>query len=171
MANTTDNDGSHFEIIKNELEEVKQEFLWLINEIAINEWDRKIAGEGWSAKEELVHMAQALEVLPKGIQRAIGESGRRSLLSYIPSKIRGWVNGYIIIPIRSRRSTKKSIVEEYEKASNELVEILGEITEEDWGKGAPFPRKYRTVEQMAQRPREHFEEHATHLCSQLKIKR
>ncbi len=30
-------------------------------------------------------------------------------------------------------------------------------------RGAYFPREYRTVEQMAHRPAEHFAEHAAHL--------
>jgi Ni/Co efflux regulator RcnB len=43
------------------------------------------------------------------------------------------------------------------------------LPEEAWHKGAAYPQQYRTVEQMAHWPAEHFEEHAAHLavCSTL----
>jgi hypothetical protein len=43
------------------------------------------------------------------------------------------------------------------------------LSEEAWHKGAAYPRQYRTVEQMAHRSAEHFDEHAAHLCRLLKI--
>ncbi len=171
MTTKKDNSASHFEKIKRELEEAKQDFLWLINEFSDNDWDRNLPGGPWTAKEEMVHIVQALEVIPKGIKRAIDESGGRSILSFIPSPIRSWINGYILIPKLAKRSTKESIITAYEKAFQSLVEILGRIPENDWGKGAKYPRKYRTVEQMAHRPREHFEEHAVRLCKKLGISR
>ena len=51
-----------------------------------------------------------------------------------------------------------------------LVDLLGALPEESWNKGMPYPKKYRTVEQMALRPAEHFEEHLGHLRNLLGIK-
>ena len=84
------------ENINKELVEVRKEFTLLVKEISEDNWEGKIKGETWSIKEELVHIVQALQVLPKGVNQAITESGR-SLLSYIPSGLRGWVNGYIVV--------------------------------------------------------------------------
>ena len=84
------------ENINKELVEVRKEFTLLVKEISEDNWEGKINGETWSIKEELVHIVQALQVLPKGVNQAIKESGQ-SLLSYIPSGLRGWVNGYIVV--------------------------------------------------------------------------
>ena len=97
MTNTKDS-ASHFEIIRNELEEVRKNFKWLIYEISDNDWKKKIPGEVWTVKSEMVHIVQALEVIPFGITRAIEGRGR-SILSIIPSGIRSWINGYIVIPL------------------------------------------------------------------------
>jgi hypothetical protein len=151
-----------------ELEEVKNNFLWLVYEISEKDWDRKIPDEAWTAKEEMFHIVQALEILPKGINLAVGD-GRRSILSILPSWIRTWVNGYLIIPNLAKRATRESIINSYEKAFTALVGVLERLPEEDWGKGAKYPRKYRTVEQMAHRPKEHFNEHRSHLYRKLGI--
>ena len=55
---------SHFAIIKSELEEVEKKLPWLVNEIPENDWGRKVPGRAWAAKEEMVYIVQALEVLP-----------------------------------------------------------------------------------------------------------
>jgi hypothetical protein len=52
-----------------------------------------------------------------------------------------------------------------------LVETVEKFPEEDWKKGTRYPRQYRTVEQMAHRPKERFDEHAPHLCEKLGIGR
>jgi hypothetical protein len=72
------------------------------------------------------------------------------------------VNGYIVISI---------LANAFENAFHSLVEILEKFPEEDWKKGTRYPRQYRTVEQMAHRPKERFDEHAPHLCEKLGIGR
>lgn len=166
----TSSGAVHFEIIKSELESVRQEFAWLVFEISDEDWESKLADGAWTPKEEMVHIVQALEFFPKGITRAVEGSGW-SLLSLVPSTIRGWINGYILIPMRSRKSTRSLILREYDKASKVLVDMLENLPEGDWVKGTRYPRGYRTVIQMAHRPKGHFEEHAAHLCSNLNISR
>jgi len=78
MKNTIEK-GSQFATSLYELEEVKKDFLWLIYEISESDWDRKMPGQSWTAKEEMVHIVQALEVIPKGIRKAIKGSGRSVL--------------------------------------------------------------------------------------------
>ena len=146
------------ENINKELVDVKNEFVSLVNELSINNWERKITGEVWSIKEELVHVVQALQVLPKGINRAI-IGGGRSPLSFVPSRFRGWVNGYIIIPRMAKNHRSETLIREYENAHIQLLLTLEKVTEEDWQKGAKYPQKNRTVEEMFHRPMEHFEEH------------
>ena len=162
--------SNRFANIKPELEEVQQSFLRLLALIPDDALDRRFPGEGWTIKQELVHIVQALAILPKGIKRAIiGKN--RSALSFIPAGMRGWFNGFILIPLASRRATRTSIIEAYEKAFTTLLDTLKELPEEAWHKGAAYPRQYRTVEQMAHRPSEHFEEHAAHVCRLLNIDR
>jgi hypothetical protein len=169
MKTTPHDRANYFESIKYELEEVQEAFIWLVRAIPDGDWNRKLPGEVWTARAEIVHIVQALEVLPGGIERAIHGKGR-SILSMIPPGLRSWINGYILIPLRSRHSTQKSVVEAYEAAFQKLVRILEDLPDEDWEKGTSYPHKYRTVAQMAHRPKEHFEEHAAHLCKKLNIR-
>ena len=155
--------------IRDELEEVRLAFLRLLQEIPDSGWDCPLPGEGWTAKQQMVHITQVLSVLPAGIKRANTGHGR-SALAFVPARLRSWVNGHIIIPIVARQATRESIAEAYEKAHTTLVSLLNELPEEAWSKGTNYPRQYRTVEQMAHRPAEHFEEHAAHLRRVLGIK-
>jgi hypothetical protein len=160
--------SDRFTSIQPELEDVRQSFLRLVDLIPDEALDRRFPGEGWTIKQELVHIVQALAILPKGIKRA-AQSKSRSALSFIPTGIRGWFNGFILIPLASRQATRTSITEAYGKAFDTLLDTLRELPEEAWQKGAAYPRQYRTVEQMAHRPAEHFGEHAAHLSHLLNI--
>jgi hypothetical protein len=153
--------------MQDKLESVQVKFFHLLEEIPDVDWDKKSVGRGWTFKQEMVHIVQALQVLPVGIERA-SKGGKRSLLGFIPSGLRNWVNGHIIIPLKAHAVTRESIAGDYQKANTVLVRVLETLTEEDWDKGMPYPRKYRTVEQMAYRPIEHFEEHETRLRKMLK---
>ena len=154
--------------IQSALEGVQLKFIHLLGEISDQDWERNISGEGWTAKQEMVHIVQVLQVLPAGIERARA-GGKRSLLGYAPGGIRSWVNGHILIPLKARKENRHSIARNYKEAHKEFVRIMGELTEVDLRKGIPYQRKYRTVEQMAYRPVEHFEEHETHLRQLLGI--
>lgn len=162
--------SDRFTKIQPELEEVRKSFLRLLELIPDDALDRKFPGEGWTIRQELVHIVQALEILPKGIKRAI-LGNRRSALSFIPTGVRSWLNGFILIPLAARQATRASIIQAYEKALNLLLDTLRELPEEAWHKGSAYPRQYRTVEQMAHRPTEHFEEHAAHMCHLLNVDR
>lgn len=152
--------------LQDKLDDVQVRFHHLLEEFPDVDWDKKSVGAGWTFKQEMVHIVQALQVLPAGIERA-SKGGKRSLLGFIPSGLRNWVNGHIIIPLKARSVTRESITKAYQKANTVLVNVLETLTEEDWDKGMPYPRKYRTVEQMAYRPIEHFEEHEIHLRKML----
>lgn len=154
--------SNKFKRTKAKLEGVQARFLDLLESIPEHDMDRRFEGGIWTIKQELVHIIQAVEVLPAGIGRA-SRGGRRSLLGSVPTGLRNWVNGQIIVPWKARKHTRDSISSAYQKAHKMLVGSLENLKPEDWGKGMPYPRKYRTVEQMAQRPIEHFEEHEAHL--------
>jgi len=157
---------TRFEAAREELDKVRLRFLHLLDEIPEKDWNRRFPGEGWTIKQEVVHITQVLNVLPNGIQRA-SRGGRRSILAIVPTSLRSWVNGHIVVPFMARGATRQSIAEAYCKAHNALIGILEELPEDAWSKGMPYPRKYRTVEQMAHRPAEHFEEHLGHLQDML----
>jgi len=156
------------ENINTELVDVRKEFTSLVQEISEGNWERKIQGEPWTIKEEMVHIVQALQVLPKGINRAITESGR-AFLSYIPSGLRGWANGYIIVPRLAKKLTREALIKAYQEAHIDLLLTLEKVSAEDWQKGAKYPQKYRTVEEMFHRPKEHFEEHASNIRRKLRV--
>ncbi len=148
--------------MEDELEGVRLEFLRLLHEISESDWDRRLPGEGWTARQEMAHVTQVLQLLPVGIRRAA--TGRRhSVLSAVPERLRRWANGYLIVPVRYRSATRASLASDYEQAHAALLKVLRDVPEDAWSRGAYFPRQYRTVEQMAHRPAEHFAEHATHL--------
>jgi hypothetical protein len=161
--------SSKYQLFIVELEETRLGFFSLLQEISDQDWDRPLPGEGWTARQEMAHVTQVISLLPVGIKRATaGQSW--SVLALVPENLRRWVNGHIIVPVRYKSATRLSITEEYEKAHRVLLGLLGELPDEAWGKGATFPSEYRTVEQMAHRPTEHFEEHAAHLRRVLGIK-
>ncbi len=166
MAHT---ESARFKLVKEKLENVRIRFLHLLDEISEKDWNRRFPDEGWSIKQEMVHIVQVLNVLPNGIKRA-SEGGRRSILAIVPTNLRSWFNGHIIIPFMARNATRQTTAEAYNKAHSALLDILEELPEGAWSKGMPYPKKYRTVEQMALRPAEHFEEHLEHLQNVLGIK-
>ena len=67
----------------------------------------------------------------------------------------------------SHLAIKKSELEEVRKKSLCLVY---EIPENDWGRKVPG-EAWAAKEEMAHRPKEHFDEHAPHLCNKLGIGR
>jgi uncharacterized damage-inducible protein DinB len=151
-----------YQIARDQLQAVETRFCRLLGEIPESDWDSKPAEGGWTARQQLVHMVQVLEVLPAGIRRA-STGGKRSLLGSVPPGLRSWVNGHIIIPLKAKDETRESIAHAYQAANQVLISTLEQLGEEDWAKGMPYPSQYRTVEQMAYRPVEHFEEHEAHL--------
>jgi hypothetical protein len=157
----TSEESSKFALIQVELESVKDEFLQLLAAISEEDWERKIPGEHWTVKQELAHVAQALQTQPVGIRRAATGHGG-ALLAFTPVAVRNWANGYIVIPLTSRKETRPSIAAEYEKAHAVLLDLLATLPEEAWSKGTRFG-EYLTVEQMAHRPAEHLAEHIAHL--------
>ena len=151
-----------------QLNDTKDLFLILIAEAPESIWDHHFEGERWTIKEELVHIIQVVELIPNGIERA--SKGRsRSLLGLIPARVRSWLNGRIIIPQKAKTETRETIAQMYQNAHNILIDELEKLKEVDWKKGMPYPRKYRTIEQMAYRPVEHFNEHETHIRDLLKV--
>jgi hypothetical protein len=161
--------SNRLEGIREELSKVQLGYLHLLDEISVEDWNRRFPGEGWTIKQEMVHIVQVLNFIPKGF-RSASKDGRRSIIAIVPTSLRGWVNGYIIIPFMARSATRQSIAEAYKKAHIVLLNTLEELPEEAWSKGMPYPRKYRTVIQMAYRPAEHFEEHLGHLRNVVGIK-
>lgn len=162
-------ESSRFKFAKENLEKVRYRFILLLEKISEADWNRRFPDEGWTIKQEMVHMVQVLNVLPNGIKRA-STGGKRSILAIVPTSLRSWVNGYIIIPFMARNATRQTTAEAYNKAHHALVEMLETLPEDAWSKGMPYPKKYRTLEQMAFRPVEHFEEHLEHLRNMLGIK-
>ena len=154
--------------LQDQLEEAQSRFLNLLEEIPDLEMDRKWPGESWTIKEELVHIIQVVEVIQAGIE-TVSKGKKRSLLGLIPANLRGWVNGQVIIPQKAKNETRKTIARAYQDAHKILIDQLEKLGENDWEKGMPFPRKYRTIAQMANRPVEHFEEHETHIRTLLKM--
>jgi len=161
--------SARFETIREKLERVRSKFLCLLDQISENDWNRRFPDEGWTIKQEMVHIVQVLKVLPNGIKRA-SKGDRRSILAIVPTGVRSWFNGHIVIPFMARNATRQTTSEAYNKAHVVLIEILKALPEDAWSKGMPYPKKYRTVEQMALRPVEHFEEHMEHLQNILGIK-
>lgn len=156
--------------LQNKLEEIKNKFLRLLENIPDKDLERKQVGETWTIKEELVHIVQVVEVIPSGMERA-SQSNQRSWLGFIPAGLRSSVNGRIIIPQKAKNTTRKTIARAYQDAHKILISKLETLKDDDWEKGMPYPRKYRTVEQMAYRPVEHFEEHKVHIHRLLGMER
>lgn len=76
---------TRFESARVKLEEVRGKFLHLLDTISEDDWDRPFPNEGWTVRQEMVHIVQVLNVLPSGIKRA-SEGGRRSILALVPRR-------------------------------------------------------------------------------------
>lgn len=113
----------HFESVREELETVRLRFLQLLNEIPEENWNIRPSGEDWTIKQEMAHIVQVVNILPKGIQNA-SEGGRRSILALVPASLRNWINGHIVIPFISRGTTRQSIAEAYGKVHKALINAL-----------------------------------------------
>jgi hypothetical protein len=162
------NNSSRYAIIRDELEGTRKSFLELLDEIPDRDFERLLPGEVWTAKQEMMHITQLLSVLPNGIKKAY--AGRnRSLLSFVPTDIRSWINGYIVIPFISKGATRDSIASSYNQAHTNLLHLLEKLPDKAWEKGTNYPSQFRTVEQMAHRPSEHYKVHADHIKSILGI--
>jgi len=155
--------------LQRQLEEVKQEFLRLLEAVPDQVWDSRFKGERWNIKQEMAHLVQVVKVISGGLKNA-STGIKHSTLSFVPAGIRSWFNGYLVIPIKARNTTRESIAFDYKQAHNELISVISELSEKDWNKRYPFPRKYRTVAQIVTRPIEHFVEHKAHIQRLLEIK-
>jgi len=144
------------------LESARQDFMHLLEAIPADDWEKVGTEQGWTLKQEMVHIVQVLEIIPKGIARA-RRGGKRSPLSMIPSGVRGWINGRILVPLKARQHTRESIRLAYDSAHTDFVSLVARLSEADMNKGMPYPRQFRTVEQLAYRPVEHFREHEAHI--------
>jgi len=156
--------------LQDKLEDVKNKFLRLLEDIPDKDLERKQIDETWTIKEELVHIIQVVEVIPSGIERA-SQGHQRSWLGFIPASLRSSVNGRIIIPQKAKNETRETIARAYQEAHKILISKLETLKDDDWKKGMPYPRKYRTVAQMAYRPVGHFEEHEVHIHRLLGMER
>ena len=163
------NQSIHFESARKELEAVRIRFLRLLEKIQESDWNRRLPAGGWTIRQEMTHIVQVVKILSRGIQRA-RRGGGSSMLAVVPTGLRSWINGYLIIPWMARNATRQSITEDYNKAHTHMLELLKGLPEEDWSKSTPYPRQVRTIEQLAHRPVEHFEEHESHLRKILGIK-
>jgi hypothetical protein len=151
-----------------QLNDTKDLFLILISEAPEPIWDLHLEGESWTIKEEMVHIVQVVQLISKGI-KGLSRGKTRSFLNVIPRGFRSWINGTIIIPWKARKETKESICSAYQLAHEELVSVLINLKPEDWEKGMPFPKQFRTVSQLAYRPVEHFREHEAHIRRLIKL--
>jgi len=153
---------SKFELIQDRLADVQAKFLALLEEIPDELLEYDWADRRWTIKEELVHIVQVVEIMPGGIEKARTDR-KRSMLAFIPAGFRHWINGQVIIPRKAKYATRETIALAYLTAHQILISKLGKLMDDDWEKGMPYPRTHRTVEQMAHRPVEHFEEHEAHI--------
>ncbi len=110
----------------------------------------------------MIHVVQVIKALRGAIDRAVTGRGP-SFLSVVPSPVRNVINGRLVVPFMARRATRESIASAYQEAHEALLAMLEKLPEKAWSKGIPFPRRYRTVEELARRPVEHFDEHDVHI--------
>ena len=154
--------------IRSQLEAMRGAFHALLNSISDNDLGRLTSGNTWSVKAELVHVIQAAQFVPGGIDQA--RQGRRtSLLSMVPTGLRDWVNGEILIPMLARHATRESIAQDYDRVHAQMIAKLDALSVEELDRGTTFLGRYRTVEQIFHRPVEHFQEHAAHIRQSLNI--
>jgi hypothetical protein len=151
-----------FLLARDQLERTRLAFVELLGVISDLDWDRPLQGEGWTVKQEMVHIVQVIKALRGAINRAVMGMGP-SFLSAVPSQVRNVINGRLVVPLIARQATQESVASAYQEAHEALLATLEKLPEEAWSKGIPFPRRYRTVEELAHRPVEHFDEHAVHI--------
>jgi hypothetical protein len=156
------------DVIRSRLDAMRAAFHALLGLIPDQDLGRVIPGNRWSVKAEFVHIVQAAQLVPGGIDQA-RHGQRTSLLSFVPSGLRDWVNGYILIPLLVRNATRESIVQSFDRVHAQMIAKLDALASAELDKGTVYVGRYRTIEQIFHRPVEHFEEHAAHIRSSLNI--
>ncbi len=147
---------------RNQLEPARLAFLELLEAISDSDWDRPVQGERWTVKQEMTHVVQVMKAVQGAVDRAV--TGRRfSFLSAVSTIARNVINGYLIVPILAKEATQESVARAYQEAHEGLLATLEGLPEEAWSRSTSFPRRYRTVDELAYRPVEHFDEHVAHV--------
>lgn len=154
--------------IRTQLQAIRGAFHTLLNSISDRDLERVMPGNRWSTKAELVHVVQAAQFVPGGIDQA-RRGQRTSLLSLAPAGLRDWVNGFILVPMLARNATRESIARDYDRVHAQMLAKLDSISIDELDKGTTFLGRYRTIEQIFHRPIEHFQEHAAHIRQGLNI--
>lgn len=153
--------------LRAELESTRNQFHQLLDSISDADWQRPVAKSHWNLKAEIFHVVQAAQFIPGGIEQA--QRGQRtSLLSMVPTGLRDWVNGYILIPLLVRNATRESIMRHYDLIHAETIAKLDTLLDSDLDKRTIFLGRDRTIADILHRPTEHFLEHAAHIRENIK---
>ena len=147
---------------RDQLEQTRLAFLKLLEAISDSDWDRPVQDERWTVKQEMTHVIQVMKAVQGAVDRAV--TGRRfSFLSAVPTIARNVINGHLIVPIMAKEATQDSVARAYQEAHEMLLATLEGLPEEAWSRSTSFPRRHRSVEELANRPVEHFDEHMVHI--------
>lgn len=151
-------DSSINAIIKAELTDAREEFLTLLASLSNIDLKRKSNVSVWTSKELLVHIVFWLQQTPRAV--TLVRTGKR--LPRLPGVLFAWINIWLT-RLAAWRQDRDSIIEQYERAFQCVMQLTEEINEQEWQQGivfgAPF-YEYRTIEQIIRSHCKHVREHA-----------
>lgn len=141
--------------LRAELEATRAEFHRLLN-ATVRHWHEKSSTSAWTRGEVLVHLAWALEQLPKEVEMARRGKGMFNMPKWIADP-----GSYWMIRWQARSVDLESLRRRYDAAMDAAIAALDTVPDTDWGRGAPFyGHGFHSVARLFEVPGEHIVEHS-----------
>ena len=148
------------EVIRQELEETREQFHQLLHAIPAEDFSRPSANPAWTVAEILFHMSVALRFLPEDVIliRRFGWLPRPP--AFLFHRFNVWFTRR-----GARNATHRHLAEQYDRAHARTLQALETIQETEWTKGAQYPgwdpalSGHVTLEDLFHYPAHHFHAH------------
>ncbi len=138
-----------------QLESTRSAFHRLARASSGDRWRQKSPLSDWSRGEVLVHLAWALEQLPKEVEMARQGKGMFNMPKWVADPASFWM-----IRWQVRQSNPEAVRRRYDAALDAAKAALERVPDSDWGLGAAFyGHGFHSVARLFEVPAEHLFEH------------
>jgi hypothetical protein len=144
--------------IRADMEAARTAYHRLLDSLSDADLQRPCVISKWTIQEVLCHMALLLEqAVPMMVKQA--RKGK-SMPKLLDTRFGHWMN-YQMAVRAARKATRASIAQRYDAAHANLLRLLENVRESEWGLPTAYPDgRPLTIETVFHVPTEHFELHA-----------
>ncbi|MFC1936053.1 DinB family protein [Chloroflexota bacterium] len=151
------------ESIREELEETREAFHVLLNQMSAKDWERKSGNQSWTKGELMMHIVTYLSVIPNRVERV-----RKGTPEPTPP---AFIVNIINIPLTKllgRRESLDTAGIKYDEAHAKTITSLEMIEDDEWGKiGKFYGNMQDTVESLFRFHNQHYKEHEAQIRQSL----